>query len=163
MSTNKSLLCNATGQDVDILARTIFGEARGETWTGQVAVAWVIVHRAQIAEYYVKQHYKPHPLYGNGSFKSACLAENDKGVHQFSCWNKSDPNRPRLLSLNLTQREDFDTCYDVARAVLTGRAEDRLPGTTHYYNPANVKVEPAWAKGLVGHAIGNHLFFLDVP
>jgi spore germination cell wall hydrolase CwlJ-like protein len=34
-----------TERDRDILARTLWGEARGETLAGQIAVAWTIRNR----------------------------------------------------------------------------------------------------------------------
>ena len=39
-------MASYTEQDWDTLARTIFGEARGESLQGQVGVAWVIRNRA---------------------------------------------------------------------------------------------------------------------
>jgi spore germination cell wall hydrolase CwlJ-like protein len=37
----------ATVRDRDILARTLYGEARGESFAGQIAVAWTIRNHAQ--------------------------------------------------------------------------------------------------------------------
>ena len=36
---------DATDKDRDILSRTLWGEARGETLTGQIAVAWTVRNR----------------------------------------------------------------------------------------------------------------------
>jgi N-acetylmuramoyl-L-alanine amidase len=62
------------------LARTLYGEARGEPTEGQIAVAWVIL------------------LSLEGAVAQVCLAP-----WQFSCWNQGDPNRARLLVLRADQ------------------------------------------------------------
>ncbi len=36
-----------TTRDIDILARTVYGEARGESELDKLAVAWVVVNRAR--------------------------------------------------------------------------------------------------------------------
>lgn len=54
-------------QDIDVVAWTLFGEARGEGRQGMVAVACVIVNRAMIAADYVDAHGDPHPLFGDGN------------------------------------------------------------------------------------------------
>ena len=40
-----------TEEDVDILARTIFGEARGESLSGQEAIASVVINRVKFAQH----------------------------------------------------------------------------------------------------------------
>jgi N-acetylmuramoyl-L-alanine amidase len=77
-------------QDIDVVARTLYGEARGEGKQGMIAVACVIVTRAMIAAEYVDANGKPHPLFGDGSLASACQAPL-----QFSCW---DPFQGRTTS-----------------------------------------------------------------
>ena len=68
---------NATEKDRYILARTLWGEARGESLAGQIAVAWTIRNRVD-----------------DGNTKS-WWGEGYAGVcqkpYQFSCW-KNDPN-----------------------------------------------------------------------
>ena len=146
--------------DVDVLARTIWAEARAETSVGQTAVAYCIKHRAELAKAFVAAHGKTHPIYGDGSIVSACLS-SFKGIHQFSCWNASDPNRTKA---QLVDHSDPVFCgiTAIARDVISGKAEDRLAGTTHYYNPSVVPM-PTWAKGLPYHSIGAHRFFRNVP
>ena len=57
-------------------------------------VASVIMNRCAIAKAYLAKHDKPHPLFGDGSPSSACLAP-----YQFSCWNPNDPNRSVIEAL----------------------------------------------------------------
>ena len=52
--------------DQDTMARTIYGEARGEGQAGMIAVANVILNRFSLWE--------KHPHFGNGTIESVCLA-----------------------------------------------------------------------------------------
>ena len=69
--------------DLMIMAKTIWGEARGEGRNGQVAVAWVIRNRAEHGGWY-----------GN-TIRSVCLHP-----FQFSCWNNNDSNKAQIDGLN---------------------------------------------------------------
>lgn len=118
-----------TPQDRETLARTLWGEARGEIEdTGPVAfeaVAWVVRTRAAVAAAYVRRG-RRHPLFGDGSVRSACLSP-----WQFSCWNAGDPNLPRLLAV--TDRDAlFRLALGVASAVLDGAVPDPTGGADHY-------------------------------
>ncbi|VVO24210.1 hypothetical protein PS723_04459 [Pseudomonas fluorescens] len=67
-----------TEKNRDILARTLWGEARGEGLAGQIAVAWTIRNRVNDG--------KAKSWWGEG-YAGVCLK-----AWQFSCWNKNDPN-----------------------------------------------------------------------
>ena len=67
-----------TEKDRDILARTLWGEARGESLAGQIAVAWTIRNRVNDG--------KAKSWWGEG-YAGVC-----QKPYQFSCWNKNDPN-----------------------------------------------------------------------
>lgn len=149
----------AQSEDV-VLARTIFAEARGEPQEGQIAVGYTIKHRAEIAAAYIKKHGEAHPIFGGGTIVSACLW-SFHGIHQYSCWNDTDPARLKALQADHNDPA-FCRIQDIARQIIAGTAQDRLPGTTHYYNPGVVPM-PKWAIGLPFHAIGHHRFFRDVP
>ena len=69
--------------DLMIMAKTIWGEARGESYSGQVAVAWVIRNRAERGGWW-----------GN-TIREVCLKDQ-----QFSCWNHNDCNRAQIDSLS---------------------------------------------------------------
>ena len=68
-------------RDTDILARTIYGEARGESISGQEAIASVILNRVAFAKR------RGRYWWGN-TIAGVCLAP-----WQFSCWNENDLNR----------------------------------------------------------------------
>ncbi|WP_416674033.1 cell wall hydrolase [Egbenema bharatensis] len=133
-----------TTEDIDIMARTIWGEARGESREGKVAVAWVIRNRAARS-----------PAYNWPSMiKAVC-----RQAYQFSCWNHGDPNRASLQSVSPGD-SSFRECLDVAKKVTAGELSDNTNGADHYYNPAGVTQTPDWARGRTPVArIGRHLFF----
>lgn len=141
----------ATEKDIDIVARTVYGEARGESRLGRVAVAYTIRNRVEA------------DLFGDGKadwwgegYEAVCLKP-----WQYSCWNANDPNRPileKLTDVNLI----FSACKDIVREVLEDKITDPTYGATHYYNP-KVVAEPKWAKGKSPCAIiGNHKFYKDI-
>lgn len=136
-------------ESLDVMARTIWGEARGESHQGRIAVGWVIRNRAEM-----DLHNDGMPDWWGEGIVGVC-----KRPGQFSCWNKSDVNRAKLLSVT-PKDVAFSGCLKAARAVLTGEASDPTKGATHYHTAA---VSPPWAKGLKYATIGNHRFYKDVP
>jgi spore germination cell wall hydrolase CwlJ-like protein len=153
-------IISASGEDIDVLARTVYGEAGGETLSGQAAVAWVIRHRAEAARAFRQRHGKTHILFGNGDIAGACRMPK-----QFSCWNHGDPNRARIMMVNL-DNPDFQRAHHIATGVVLGLIDDAMPGTTHYYAPALVAA-PAWACKPDGallpyKTIGGHRFLEEV-
>lgn len=132
---------------VDILARTLWGEARGESYFGQQAVANVVMHRAAIG--------KGHRHFGDGSFSSACLAP-----WQFSCHNPNDPNCEALEEV--TDLDPiFAQCIKISQLAVAGTLPDITDGATYYY--AKGSPMPPWAQGKTPCAtIGKHLFFKEI-
>lgn len=132
---------------VDVLARTLWGEARGEPVAGIEAVAAVVVNRARIAA-------ERGGWWWGTTIKEVCLKP-----WQFSCWNADDPNRHRLL---VAGRGDlvFETCVRIARRAVLGLLADPTGGATHYHA---IGIHPYWAEGRSPSAsIGRHLFYRDV-
>lgn len=128
--------------DTEVLARTLWGEARGEGITGMTAVACVAMNRANSSIRW----------WGGPDVRSICLKP-----FQFSCWNKRDPNRPKLLELT---EEDpiFEQALGIASNAVAGRIIDPTGGADSY----RVIGAPAhWAEGLKPTAvIGRHEFFV---
>ncbi|HNQ92216.1 MAG TPA: cell wall hydrolase [Alphaproteobacteria bacterium] len=130
--------------EVDILARTIWGEARGEGKTGMEAVAMVILNRATVAQ--ARGGY----WWGNS------VIEVCQKPYQFSCWNKEDPNYRKLISVNDSDVY-FATAQRVARRALLGFLKDSTYGATHYHAR---HASPSWTKGQRPCAvIGRHIFY----
>lgn len=152
---------NFTGEDEDILARTIFGEARGEGFDGKVAVAYVVINRAKIAAAFVKQHDAAHPHYGDGSIASAC--QSGQGTHhQFSCWNDNDPNLAKMKAASEADPA-FYSSRNAARVALNGDLANTIKDCTHYYAPSSLPKSPLWARGKIPYrSIGHHSFFNNI-
>lgn len=132
-------------RDLEAATRTVYGEAANQGYAGMLAVACVIFNRAR------------NPAWWGHDVYSVCHKP-----WQFSCWNKNDPNRERILRATL---ED-DTLRLCAEAVLEAydvAGGERCPvrGATHYY--ADYIDPPRWAIGKrPAVVIGRHLFFKDV-
>jgi N-acetylmuramoyl-L-alanine amidase len=124
-------------EDVLIAARTVFGEARGEPYEGQKAVAHVILNRSR----------------KEGSVAAACLRPK-----QFSAWNVGDPTRERMVTVT-TDDPKFRTAI---RAFLEAVDEaDFTQGCTHY---ATLVTYPSWAKDRIPDLIiANHKFWRNIP
>ncbi|MEG3618965.1 cell wall hydrolase [Magnetovibrio sp. PR-2] len=134
-------------QAVDTLARTIYGEARGETVRGKEAVACVVMNR-------VKRATARGSYWWGNSVEEVC-----KKPWQFSCWNENDPNRKKILAIEPGHRV-FDTCLRIARRALSGAIEDMTQGATHYHTAS---ISPPWSKGRPACAeVGHHLFYNDI-
>lgn len=135
---------------VDILARTMYGEARGEGAAGMAAVGHVVFNRVDARSWWgrdvVGVCHKP---------------------WQFSCWNENDPNRARVLAVGGAD-PTFRRACDIAAALTEAQAagqrsrDDPTDGATHYYAP-RIVARPRWAAGLHPCArIGGHDFFRGV-
>lgn len=137
--------------DVEVLARTLWGEARGESLAGQQAVAWSIRNRVEIRLAPGKPNW-----WGEG-YKGVCQAK-----YQFSCWNANDPNYPYLSGAKPIPKSQLEALKAVARDVMTDKVPDPTGRATHYYATTMPKA-PAWAKaGTPTVTIGHHKFFRDV-
>lgn len=128
----------------DVLARTIWGEARGEGERGMLAVANVVLNRAA------------QPSWWGTSIISVCLKR-----WQFSCWNTNDPNLEKLKNVSETDPQ-FKQAMTITQQVIAGTTEDITNGATHYFYSKMPK-PPRWAQGKKPCAvIGNHLFFKNI-
>ena len=134
-------------EEATILARTLYGEARGETVRGKEAVAAVILNRVHRA----KQK--------NGYWWGNTVTAVCRKPWQFSCWNSNDPNRVKIEAVAPTNKT-FACCLRIARRAINGGLEDPTQGATHYHAKS---ANPAWARGRPPSAeIGNHLFYNNV-
>lgn len=119
----------------DIVARTIYGEARGLDTSAMEAVANIILNRLLMTErsYEQSQTY----LWWGESFINICHKP-----HQFSCWNRSAPTYKKLMRAHERLKE-FEYCLYLAEEVIFRVLPDNTNGATHYHHYA---VEPYWAK-----------------
>jgi spore germination cell wall hydrolase CwlJ-like protein len=125
--------------DHHVLARTLWGEARGEPHAGQVAVAKVILNRAT----------DPKRRWPR-SVAAVCLQP-----YQFSCWTAGDPNRAKLLQ---TSEARMAEVYLVALEALG--LPDLTLGANHYLTRAlALDAPPRWYQAhKVTVLIGAHAF-----
>ncbi len=129
---------------VDVLARTLWGEARGEGSRGMEAVACVILNRVARAEE------------EGGFWWGNTIVQVCQKPYQFSCWNRSDPNYKALLAADEADLY-FASALRVARRALAGALEDITNGATHYHAD---HMTPYWAKGETPCAkVGRHVFY----
>lgn len=122
-----------------IAARTVWGESRGESDLGKLAVACVIRNRIKSGRW--------------GKTPAAvCLAP-----YQFSCWMPRDPNFRKMLDLD---ENDLDLAKCSFAWASSDAGVDPTMGALHYL----VKGTPAsWE---IGHepavTIGHHAFYVGI-
>ena len=134
---------------LEVFARTLWGEARGEGERGIEAVAEVIVNRV---------NHRPRGLYG-GSVEKVC-----KKPWQFSCWNPGDPNRNQLMAVGPGDPQ-YEICLEVAQRALRGEITAQTNGAKHYMTKARrAQGWPrSWGRERQHCAeVGNHLFYNNV-
>lgn len=136
--------------EIKCLATMVYGEARGESETGQVAVAYSAVNRAK----------------GKKSLCSVVLAP-----YQYSIFNNNPALRAAALSPNVEPKQknaidekSWRSAMNIADAVFRKTVEDPTKGSTHYLAPAVMKAKgftyPKWSRQYTPVAvIDNHKFF----
>lgn len=132
-----------TQNDIDIFARTLYGEARGEyAKTGiaaLIAVGNVIMNRFKRKKY-------------GDTIADVCLKPR-----QFSCWNQCDPNRILIQDINLDGIPLFKHCLKVALMLVDGEWPDLTQDSDHYHTKS---IRPYWARnGKIKLRLGNHIFY----
>jgi spore germination cell wall hydrolase CwlJ-like protein len=132
--------------EIDVLARTLYGEARSEGQKGMEAVAHVVLNRVKHASSKGGQFWWGHDII------TVCQMP-----YQFSCWNPGDPNRTKLMAVDEADIH-FATCMRIARRAVIGQlGNDPTFGADHYHT---VSVTPKWSQDEVPIAqIGAHVFF----
>lgn len=130
---------NRTDEQVDYMARTIWGEARGEGARGMQAVANVIMNRVNKGGWY------------GATIKDVVLKK-----WQFSTWNEGDPNREKILNATPAQ---LAQALDISKKVIKGELQDITAGATNYHATT---VKPSWAEKMTKTVqIGNHIFYRE--
>jgi N-acetylmuramoyl-L-alanine amidase len=129
---------------IDVLARTLWGEARNQGTHGMQAVANVVMNRTAHAQE------KGRFWWGNNVIQ-VC-----QKPYQFSCWNRNDPNFSKVQSVDESDLY-FASAVRIARRAVIGVLDDITNGATHYHTK---NIAPYWAKGRAPCAeIGSHVFY----
>lgn len=118
-------------EELDTVSRTLYGEIRNGTPLEMAAVAWVIRNRAE------------HPRWWGRGIVGVCVKQS-RGVYQFSCWNRDDPNRQKLISVP-TSDPTLARCAGVVETVWSGAVPDMTARADHY---CTIKSRPWWSVGI---------------
>lgn len=128
LETNVSYASSSNTSDIQLMARAINGEARGETYEGQVAVGAVILNR-------VKDSRFPNTISGVIYQPGAFTAVSDGQIN--------------------SAIEESSTVYKAARDAMNGW--DPTSGCVYYFNPSTATNKWIWSRPLVT-TIGKHRF-----
>lgn len=128
--------------ELRILAEAIYFESRSEYWTGQEAVAHVIVNRLK------------HPEFPDTIEEVVYQDSNKKNRCQFSyaCDGRSEKIRDLAA---------WENCVVSASRVYYGMAKDNTGGATYYIN-RNISTNQAFFRTLeLTKKIGSHTFYRE--
>ena len=126
--------------ELEIMARTIWGEARGESRRGRIAVANVIMNRVNEVEW------------DGETVVGVCLLHR-----QFSCWNKGNKNLAKLVAVDLSNAV-FRECLEISAEAIAGSLKDKTKGANHYFS--SEIHPPKWARNRKPTVkIGKHWFY----
>lgn len=140
---------------VKTMALTIWGEARGASFQGRIAVAHVILNRVR-----------------KGGWWGSTIEEVCTKPWQFSCWNKGDPNRAKMEAVKVDD-PIYLQCLGISIMLLSGPGKNGLPNLYGREFPADVyhyctkslyeSAPPEWARDRAhDFAVGEHYFFSGV-
>ena len=131
--------------DIDFMARTIYGEGRGEGQRSRVAIGHVLLNRWRST---TGQWAKDDTL------STACLRH-----WQFSAWNAGDPNMDKMMAVTVNNKV-FRECMVAALTALN--SPDVTKGARHYHT-VSMGWPRAWgAKKEPCCVIGKHAFYNNV-
>lgn len=159
-------MIDTTGlSDVQVLACTLYGEARSEPTEGILAVACVIRNRMKEGAHRWPQTYR-----------EVCLQPK-----QFSVWNDGPEktngvltNHGRLMELVAALKagtvtdERYKECAWIATGVFNDWVRDNVYGADHYH-VAKMAERPPWTKGVIplnniySFPRSQHLFYKLTP
>ena len=129
-------------EQIDYMARTAWGEARGEGSKGMQAVINVIMNRVKIGGWW------------GATPKEVCTKKS-----QFSVWNKSDPNYQKMLDVDDSDK-NFVIAKNLATLAYAGNLPDITNGATNYLALGSLSSVPSWTNKLKQVAsVGNHTFY----
>lgn len=134
--------------DLDVMALTVWAEARGESVKGQKAVIHVIKNRQKNPGWWSRQ---------NDGIPDDTLAAVCMDAFQFSCWNPCDPQSKRLHDPKTLDRPDVQKIRMLVEETLN--EDDFTGGATHYCTRAVAKYT-RWARGKKPILVlGSHQFY----
>lgn len=115
--------------ELEVLARTIYGEAQEYDPDVKESIASVIINRAATSD--ERGGY----WWGNN------ILQICQKPYQFSCWNRSHPKFKRLSRVSKSDYV-FNYCWGLAKEAIDGKVLDKTLGSTHYHH---IFSSPYWA------------------
>lgn len=142
--------------DIDIMVRTVIGEAAREPDEGKIAVAWVILTRAMHNTTW----------YGGNSVTRVSLHQStrQRNGKTVTTWQFEPWMSRRLYLWTISKNSElYKHVRSLVVGCINGTHADPTDGATHFLEPTIVKKRtggtlPIWAQGN-GKRIGNHVFF----
>jgi len=148
--------------ELQCLAKNIYHEARGESWEGKLAVAWVtlnrvhsgrfpdticdVVYQAQHSTWWLENHGRKVPVRNKCQFSWYCDGKSDR--IQLTTLE----GEPIVGNVNA-----WTASQDVALKTMLGITSDNTKGATFYYNPK--LADPYWKTHFVYTVmVGDHKF-----
>lgn len=147
-----------TNNDIDVMVRTVIGEAADEPDEGKAAVAWVILNRARMN----MPHYGGNNVADVALHKASVMRPSGKRiVWQFEPWMHTKI-RGYLWAIPKSSNK-YQHVLSIVRGCVSGEIPDPTGGATHFLNPDIVKSRtggslPSWASG-EQKRIGTHVFY----
>lgn len=146
---NQRFGTNYTPDQYSRLAKTVAGEAAGESDFARAAVANTFGNRTALAQ----QEGSPYGYMGGGDFASL--------VGQYDAYRmQNDPYRAAVPG-SKTYQQGVNAMYQAINpeSTFSKTASPKVLTATHYYNPAEVRREPDWARDKTKfERVGSHLF-----
>ena len=133
-------------KELKCLVEAVYHEARSESFTGQLAVANVIIERANLAQFpntickvvHAGKYWKGNIIRHKCAFSYYCDGKKE--------WSS-------------VEKEALDTAYQVSSLALDGVTLMSTLGATHYHASY---VSPFWANNMERlQQIGKHIFYVD--
>jgi len=112
---------------VDVMARTVWGEASGTGAAGMRHVAAVIMNRVH------------NPTVWGGDIVEVCLSPN-----QFQVWNTNSPALARITKVTVSDPW-FLIALGIAHAAVAGKLVDETYGADAFF-AISMKHPPSWTK-----------------
>lgn len=130
--------------DLDVVVRTIYGEARNQDMQGMASVAFVIKNRT------TDKRWPNTP------------AEVAQQKFQFSTWNPGDPNVNKINALPVSSLP-YDGLEELVMAVWSGEISDPTQGSVFYYAYKSISPPKWWNKAVSESGgkkitVGDHVF-----
>ena len=129
-------------EEILMMARTIWAEARGESRLGRLGVGSVIKNRVDTSRRFGR------------SVTEVVLAPK-----QFSCYNRAVSIKRLLQPTRYDSKSVWEKCLAIAEDVMSGKVDDPTDGATHY---CRYDCHPKWREKMIETTrIGSHVFMRE--